>query len=128
DTGIPTAEDVAGLMAAEDAPPMPPPTLDEVLALLPRVHLARSLDARDPDPEIVNLLRFSVEDIIALAGEEHLHLNWREEEEEEPEVSEEPEEPAKPAYAYPTEDPPDSEDKDDDNPLAAALRKAMQGR
>jgi hypothetical protein len=57
DTGIPTADDVVEIMAAEDAPPVPPPTLDEVLAILPRVHLAASLDARDPDTEIVNLGR-----------------------------------------------------------------------
>src|SRR5262249_39653365 len=129
DTGIPTADDVAELMAAEDAPIEPPPTLDEVLALLPRVHLAASLDARDPDPEIVNLLRFSVEDIIALAGAENLHLNWDEEDEEDPEAVDEPEEPAKPAYAYTTDAPPvDEEQDDDDTPLAAALRKAMEGR
>lgn len=127
DTGIPTADDVAELMASEDAPPDPPPTLDEVLAILPRVHLAASLDARDPDPEIVNLLRFGVDDIIALAGAENLHLNWDEEDEEDQEAIEEPEEPAKPAYAY-TTDEPDAEDANDDNPLAAALRKAMEGR
>src|SRR5215213_9612049 len=128
DTGIPTADDVAELMAAEHAPIVPPPTLDEVLALLPRVHLAASLDARDPDPEIVNLLRFSVEDIITLAGAENLHLNW-DEEEEDLEAVEEPAEPAKPAYAYTTDAPAAEEpDDDDDNPLAAALRKAMQGR
>ena len=128
DTGIPTADDVAELMAADDAPIVPPPTLAEVLALLPRVHLAASLDARDPDPEIVNLMRFSVEDIIALAGAENLHLNWDEEEEEDQEPAEEPEEPAKPSYAYTTDTPPEAEAPDDDNPLAAALRKAMQGR
>ena len=128
DTGIPTADAVAELMAAEDAPFEPPPTLDEVLALLPRVHLAASLDARDPDPEIVNLLRFSVEDIIALAGAENLHLNWDEEDEEVPETIDEPEEPTKPAYAYTTDEPPVAEEQDDDNPLAAALRKALQGQ
>jgi hypothetical protein len=124
DTGIPTADDVADLMALEDAPPVPPPTLDEVLAILPRVHLAASLDARDPDPEIVNLLRFSVEDIIALAGGENLHLNWEEEDLDDQEAAEQPEEPA---YAYTTDEPAAAEDEDD-NPLAAALRKAMQGK
>jgi hypothetical protein len=129
DTGIPTADDVAELMASEEAPTVPPPTLDEVLALLPRVHLAAALDVRDPDPEIVNLLRFSVEDIVALAGAENLHLNWDEEDEADLEVVDEPEEPAKPAFAYTTDAPPvDEEQDDDDNPLAAALRKAMQGR
>jgi hypothetical protein len=126
DTGIPTADDVADLMALEDAPPVPPPTLEEVLAILPRVHLAASLDARDPDPEIVNLLRFSVEDIVALAGGENLHLNWDEEELDEQEAAEQPEQPAGPAYAYTTEEPPAEEE--DDNPLAAALRRAMQGK
>jgi hypothetical protein len=128
DTGIPTANDVAELMATEDAPIVPPPTLDEVLALLPRVHLAAALDARDPDPEIVNLLRFSVEDIIALAGAENLHLNWDEEEPEDQEAADEPEELAKPAFAYTTEEPPVVEDQADDNPLAVALRRAMQKR
>ena len=128
DTGIPTADDVADLMALEDAPPVPPPTLDEVLALLPRVHLAASLDARDPDPEIVNLLRFSVEDIVALAGGENLHLNWDEEELDDLEAAEPPEEPARPAFAYTTDEPAAVEEDEDDNPLAAALRKAMQGK
>jgi len=124
DTGIPTADDVADLMALEDAPPVPPPTLEEVLAILPRVHLAASLDARDPDPEIVNLLRFSVEDIVALAGGENLHLNW--EDQDDQEAAEQPEEPARPAFAYTTDEPAAVEDEDD-NPLAAALRKAMGG-
>jgi hypothetical protein len=125
DTGIPTADDIPELMAAEDAPFEPPPTLDEVLALLPRVHLAASLDARDPDPEIVNLLRFSVEDIITLAGAENLHLNWDEEELDDQEVSDETEEPA---FAYTTDQPTAEVADDDDNPLAAALRKAMQAK
>jgi len=131
DTGIPTADDVAELMAAEDAPFEPPPTLDEVLALLPRVHLAASLDARDRDPEIVNLLRFSVEDIIALAGAENLHLDWELEELDDLEAADEPEEPAKPAFAYTTDATiveVDQAADDDDNPLAVALRKAMQGQ
>ena len=129
DTGIPTADDVAELMVAEDAPIVPPPTLDEVLALLPRVHLAPSLDARDPDSEIVNLLRFSIEDIIALAGAENLHLNWDAEDESDQQTSEELEEPTKPAFAYTTDALPEAEElADDDNPLAAALRKAMEGR
>ena len=129
DTGIPTADDVAELMATEDAPIVPPPTLDEVLAILPRVHLAASLDARDPDSEIVNLLRFSVEDIIALAGAENLHLNWDAEDEADQETSEELAEPTKPAFAYTTDALPEAEElADDDNPLAAALRKAMEGR
>jgi hypothetical protein len=82
DTGIPTAEEVAELMAAEDAPPVPPPTLGEILALLPQLRLVGSLDERDPDPQVVSLLRFGVEDIVALAGAENLHLDWDEDDEE----------------------------------------------
>jgi hypothetical protein len=126
DTGIPTAEDVVDLMAAEDAPPVPPPTLDEVLATLPQVRLAGSLDERPADPEIVSLLRFGVDDIVTLAGLDNLHLNWDEEEEA---IDEEPadSEPEKPSYAYTTEQPSDDEEGDG-GALAAALRRAMEGR
>lgn len=56
------------LMASEDAPTYPPQTLNEVLEQLPRA--ARRFAGRAPDqPEVVSLLRFSVEDIIALVGE-----------------------------------------------------------
>jgi hypothetical protein len=125
DTGIPSAADIAELMASQDAPPVAPPTLDEVLAVLPQVRLVASLGERDPDPEIVSLLRFSVADIVALAGAENLHLDWDEEDQEaleEPEALEE----ARPSYAYTTEE--TASDEDEDNPLAAALRKAMKGR
>jgi hypothetical protein len=120
DTGIPDVQAVAELMAAADAPPQPPPTLGEVLALLPQVCLANSLAERDPNPEVVNLLRFSVDDIVALAGAENLHLNWDEAELEE--GMDEADEPAPPSFAYTTDESAD----DDDNPLAAALRKAMR--
>jgi hypothetical protein len=126
DTGIPDAAAVAELMAAEDAPPMPPPTLDEVLAILPHVRLAASLDERDPSPEVINVLRFSVDDIVALVGAENLHLNWDEEDEELPEETEEPP-PDKPSYTY-TTDAPAAADDEDESPLAAALRRAMESQ
>jgi hypothetical protein len=127
DTGIPTAEQVAELMAAEDAPPVPPPTLDEMLASLPQLRLVGSLDERDSDPQIVSLLCFGVDDIVALAGAENLHLDWDDDEElaEDAEAAEAPEE--QPRYAY-TTDEADAESEVDDNPLAAALRRAMQER
>ncbi len=129
DTGIPTADDIVALMASEDAPPVPPPTLDEVLQLLPQVRLVGSLDERASDPELVSLLRFSVEDIVALAGAENLHLDWDEEELEETEGPEnEGAEADKPRYAYTTDDAEADAGADDDNPLAAALRRAMEGR
>jgi hypothetical protein len=125
DTGIPTAEQVAELMAAEDAPPTPPPTLDEVLVQLPQLRQLRSLDERDPDPQITGLLRFGVEDIIGLAGAENLHLDWDEDEEELEAVEEaQAQEEEKSRYAYTTDEP--ASDEEDDNPLAAALRKAMR--
>jgi hypothetical protein len=130
DTGIPDAQAVAELMASEDAPPMPPPTLDEVLALVPQVKLVGSLDERDPNPEIVNLIRFGVDDIIALAGAENLHLNWDEEDEAAAEGAEEAEaaeeSSGKPNYTYTTDEP--SAEDDDGNSLAAALRRAMKGK
>lgn len=123
DTGIPTAADVAELMAAEDAPPVAPPTLDEVLTTLPRVRLLASLDERDADPEVVSLLRFSVDDIVAIAGAENLHLDWDEEDEEEAEAAEVADE--KPGYAYTTDALAPDEDEDG-GALAEALRKAMR--
>jgi hypothetical protein len=127
DTGIPNAEEVTELMAAEDAPPVAPPTLDEVLATLPHVQRIDTLDQRDADPSTIGLLRFGVDDIIALAGAEHLHLDWDEDEDEA--AGDLEAEREKPRYAY-TTDEPASEDQqaDEDNPLAAALRRAMQGR
>lgn len=121
DTGIPDVQAVAELMASEDAPPVAPPTLDELLAQLPQVRPVGALAERDPDPEVVSLIRFRVEDIVALAGAENLHLDW-----DAPEPEDGPEEPAEPpSYAYSTEQP--AADDDDDNPMAAALRKAMGG-
>jgi hypothetical protein len=128
DTGIPTADDVAELMASEDAPPLPPPTLDEVLAALPQVRLVDSLADRDPDPQVVSLLRFGIDDILAIAGAENLHLNW-DEEDEEPDAEDAAEQPEKPDFAYSTEQPATQDDEDDDGgALAEALRRAMQGK
>ncbi len=121
DTGIPTAQDVAALMIAPDAPLEPPPILDEVLANLPQIRLAASLDERSNDPAVINLLRFGVEDIIALAGAENLHMDW--DAEEELEEVEEPGETEESRYAYSTEE---IDEEQDENPLAAALRRAMK--
>lgn len=120
DTGIPTADEVAALMAEPDAPPTPPATLGDVLALLPQVQVVAGLDQRAIDPNVINLIHFSVDDIIALAGEENLHLDWDEDDE--------PEEAAE--EAAPAEEPPADDqapaDEDDESPFAAALRQAMQ--
>ena len=127
DTGIPTAAERDALMAGPDAPPIPPPTLDEVLATLPHIRLGPSLEDLPGDPEVVGLLRFTVEDIIALAGAENLHLDWDADGEAEADPGEPedagPEEP--PRFAYSTDAPGDADAEE--SPLAAALRRAMQG-
>lgn len=125
DTGIPTAEEVATLMAEPDPPPTPPPTLDEVLAALPQMRLVSSLDDHAPDPQVIDLLRFGVEDIVALAGAENLHLDW---DEDEPDADAEPaeEEQAEQRYLYTTEEA--APEDDEGGALGAALRRALEGR
>lgn len=122
DTGIPTAEQIPAIMAEPDAPPFPPPTLDEVLANLPQVRLAASLAERPADPELISLLRFSVEDIVAIAGAENLHLDWDEEEEPE-EEDEAPAEEDSP-YAYSTEE--QQPEEEEEGSLGAAFKQALQ--
>lgn len=122
DTGIPTAAEVAALMAGPEAPTFPPPTLDEALATLPHIRRCGSLDECDASQQVINLLCFSVDDIIALAGAEHLHLEWDEEDDlEESEAAEADQQP----YAYTTDE---TGEEAEESPLAAALRRAMTDR
>ena len=119
DTGIPAdAAEVDALMAAERPPSRRPELLSEVLAAMPILCLVDSLDVHG-DGELIDVLRFSVDDIIALVGVENLHLDWVADEEE-PEEDAEPR-PTSSLYASSSDD--ESPD-DDDNPLAAAMRKA----
>jgi hypothetical protein len=77
---------------------------------------------------VVSLLRFGIDDILAIAGAENLHLNW-DEEDEEPDAEDAAEQPEKPDFAYSTEQPATQDDEDDDGgALAEALRRAMQGK
>lgn len=128
DTGIPTAEDVAALLADPATDPAireglvpPPETLEQALATLPDLQLVADLAATTAATVPLTLLRFGVDDIIAIAGAENLHLDWAADEAEDEEPSA-PAAPPEPLYstASPAEE--------DDNPLAAALRKAMQQR
>jgi hypothetical protein len=121
DTGIPaTADEVDALMASDRPPPRRPELLSEVTEAVPALRLIDSLEA-EPDPNRIDVLRFGVDDIVAIAGAENLHLDWEADDEE-------PEEPAEPRptsslYASSGDDEAKGDD-DDDNPLAAALRKA----
>jgi hypothetical protein len=117
DTGIPADTAAAdALMMSEHPPPRRPEPLAEVLAALPQLRLIGDLNARSEADDQVNLLLFSVDDIIALVGAEHLALNW-----EEDDMFDDSElEPPPPASLFASS----GDDDDDDNPLAAALRKA----
>lgn len=116
DTGIPaTAEEVDAMMASERPPPRRPELLAEVCAAVPELRLIDSLDV-EPDPGRIDVLRFGVDAIIALAGAENLHLDWAADDEE----PDEPDEPPAASSLYATS----TDDNDDDNPLAAALKKA----
>jgi hypothetical protein len=117
DTGIPTPADVATIMAGPDAPVYPPQTLEDVLEKLPDIRVVEAINQPDPDPAFTSLLCFTVPDIIALAGAENLHLDWEEDDEDE-------EPPERQRVTYSTAE---ETEEEDDNPLAQAMRRAMQG-
>ncbi|MCU0491529.1 MAG: hypothetical protein MUD01_08075 [Chloroflexaceae bacterium] len=121
DTGIPAnAEEVAALMAGPTPPPRPPELLDDVLAALPQLRLIGGLDERSNDGKTIDLVRFSVEDIVAMAGAENLALDWSQDDLIEDYVP-----PKNEGPLYSTgDDEAQSSGDDDDNPLAAALRRA----
>ncbi|MBC8078108.1 MAG: hypothetical protein H7Y32_18670 [Chloroflexales bacterium] len=120
DTGIP-ADDAAvvELIASANPPPRPPMTLQAALETLPEVRTIASLSERSADPDQTDLLRFSVDAIIALAGKENLSLDWDADDLPDDEETEPPP-AAETFYSSPDE----ADDSDDDNPLAAALRRA----
>lgn len=136
DTGIPQTpaeareqlahrlEDLAARGITPNGPLDPPPTLDEVLALLPQLRLVAAPAEIPADQQVVSILRFSVDDIIALAGAENLHLVWDEDDEPADDPADAEAEPAG-GYAYSTDDEKPAED-DEESPLVAALRKAMR--
>ncbi len=118
DTGTITAAERDELAVAPDAPERLPQTLAEAIAEHPEVQqVARfaELQLFGASPQ---LLVLGVEDIIALAGNRPLSLDWEDDEvEEAPDVQ--PEAPAPPALFYTTDD-----DDEVESPFAAALRKA----
>lgn len=120
DTGIPASVDeVDALMASDRPPSRRPELLAEVLETLPILRLVNTFDTEN-NGETIDVLRFSVDDIITLAGAENLHLDWAADDEE-PEEEAVPR-PASSLYASSSDE--KSVDDDDDNPLADALRKA----
>lgn len=117
DTGIPADSAAAdALMASDHPPPRRPEPLAEVLAALPQLHQIDDLSLRSAADDQVNLMLFSVDDIIALAGAENLALDW-----EEDDLFDEEVDPPPSASLFASSG---DDDDDDDNPLAAALRKA----
>lgn len=120
DTGIPDAAAVAEIMAGPEPPSRPPETFDELLASRPDLHLLEDLAAQADVTEGIGLLRFSVEDIVQLAGAENLALDWSEDEDE----FEAAEKPASSQVYSSSDEQSGDDDDDDDNPMAAALRRA----
>lgn len=116
DTGTLTAAEQQAIAAEPDAPERLPQTLADAIAEHPEVVQRASIDALSAFPASIELLVLSVDQIVALAGERPLSLDW-----EADEIDEEPpaQPPAGPLYSTPDE-------PDDDNPFAAALRRAEQ--
>ena len=110
DTGIPTSAAVAELMRSADAPYSPPLTLDNVFSEGARVKLVHSLDQIQPSDDQISVLRFSVDDIIALAGGRPLHLDWAADDDDEPP-------PAPPPSIHTIGN--DADDDENDSPFAA---------
>lgn len=116
DTGIPLDDAaVAELMAGPTPPPRPPATLAAVLAAVPALRPIDDLQAAGDIGETVDLVRFTLDDIIALVGAENLALDW----EADDLIEDQPPSPADSGPVYST-----SDDDDDNNSLAAALRRA----
>ena len=119
DTGIISDEEVVALMQSDEAPFHAPATIRSFFVENNHIPLADSADYQ-PDRQIaVSVVRFPLADICALATAQgiELHLDWSDEDEE-------PEEVETPApTTYTSHDASDT--SDDDNPFAAALRRAM---
>lgn len=127
DTGIPTAADVAMLMAEPDAPPFPPQTLADVLATLPQVQQVSTFDPLADDQHI-GLVQVPLSTIIERAGAENLHLDWDEAEDvDDDDVPAEDESGPVSPFLYSTDAASAEEDADDGGAFGAAFRQAMQG-
>ncbi|HEY0737669.1 MAG TPA: hypothetical protein VGD69_22315 [Herpetosiphonaceae bacterium] len=117
DTGIITEAERDELAAAPDAPERLPQTLAEAIAEHEEVRQVAELAELQPFPNAIELAVLSLDDLIALAGDMPLSLDWDEDE---------PIEEALPPSVEPLYSTP--EDEEAENPFAAAFRKANQGR
>ena len=119
DTGIINDEEVVALMQSDEAPFHAPATIRSFFAENNHIPLYDSADYQ-PDRQVaVSVVRFPLADICALAEAQgiELHLDWSDEDEEPEEIE------APPPATYTSHD--QSDASDDDNPFAAALRRAM---
>ncbi len=123
-TGIPTAEEVAELMASDDPPKKQPQTLQEALdSVEDTLSVITTLDEANRDADRMGVMLFSVEDIIAMVGEENLALDWSDDDEPfDPADS-----PAPASSTFASSSSNDDNDDDDGGALAAALRQAGLG-
>lgn len=122
DTGTISLEERAALAAAPDAPEHLPQTLDEAIAEHPELRRVSTLDALSAFPEAIELLVVSVDDIIALAGDRPLSLDW-----EADELADEEEGAPPPVEPAPLRFSSGDDDAEAESPFAAALRRAQQG-
>lgn len=114
DTGIVTAGEQSELAAA-DAPERLPQTLAEALAEHPEVRQVAGLKALTAFPDPIELAVLDLDELLTLASDMPLSLDW-----DEPEAAEEASAPPPPSSLYSTPD------DDDESPFAAALRKAQR--
>lgn len=119
DTGIITPVEVAYRMAETDAPVYAPVTLNDFMRDHPQTPIIQPHAFMPQDPT-THIVRFEIDDIIALAGDSAhtLHVDWSDELEDDDDVA------APPSRAtYQSHD----ETSDiDESPLAAAMRRALK--
>jgi hypothetical protein len=121
DTGIMNADEIAELMSSDDAPLTPPLTLAEFIATNPGLRLWAAADyPGQPTPQTMDVVVFQLADIRQMAGDtvETLHLDWSDELEDNDDV-----EPVIERYTSTSND-----SDSDENPLAAALQRAINER
>jgi hypothetical protein len=119
DTGIPTREEVAEIMAGENPPKRPPKTLSGCIEARDNIQVIHSLDERRRDATMIDLLVLPVDDVVAMAGDgQELALDWSDDHDQEWYPA-----PAPSTPIYSTSDDADEADAGE-SALADALRRA----